>query len=775
MNKTKIISMSSFYYSEKIRAFLMTNDSMSSASIQLPQNIYYFKEIRAWLKKDVSEFLTFLKVKLNHTKTLKESDDHCLKTETDDSRLEDCITTIMTEVELGLPKMIIDMIPELGSDLNELLLYATVFWRDWRGSALHCKSNRISYSDSFEDKRTFMKDSFKYLYHNEFEWRRAGYGEFMTGDFMGAVLSASRPKSRMNIKFLNGSKGTIESTAPSIRNRTESDIKWIDCNNFDSLFRSNKDLGAVVQSYPNKKIPYQSVAETFGARYSKGKAYKLRDTPKKPWNVHIAHTTKAVKKETFKRGADGISRKFKANLAELLRAEDKESIRAYIITLKIQDNAIILWGRLSGQKGAAHSESDSDPIVWDGLIAHLKEQYPTRQIVLIGDKIEVNETSKKNVVQIHEYWNNRSLKTTYKNGKLCQEYFPSIYKNGKLCQDYFSSILIEKKCTVIGMRSGNHHSTVFLGGKVIYFDDLQSNFTGAGREEDLAGRSSRGRAEFIKQGNSKANSIERELKSPGVFPLYRRLAVQAQLGYYSKYNETMEKVLKELNKVSNILNRGQVVTLTRGCTFSEYLSDLESNLSLLSDSFKVKASIQSEKNTHIHEALLSFSKFFSQLEISSMDEQKPLGELNFEALPEVKPVQLSEDTWTAFLEALNLVKKSYSKADSFKKTMVCFSYVPLKQRMGPVLNATWVKDKDKAIAAFTKKLLHINDDLKQSNRVLQEELNARITQVISIEETLNSWPQKLGLQSHEWTELDILIETLDTLEIQFRPVSLILG
>jgi hypothetical protein len=553
----------------------------------------------------------------------------------------------------------------------------------------------------------------------------------------------------MNIKFLNGKKGDVDSKAPSIRKRNGQDRKRVNPKVFDGLFRSYKGLDSVVQSFPNRKTPYKGVAQAFGERYSSGSIETLRNFPKKPWNVHVALTTTAVKKEALKKGVDAIASELKNDFYSLLSPKEKQTIREDIETLKIQDNAIVLWGRLSGQKGAAHPESDSDPVVWDSLISHLKARYPNRQIVLIGDEIKVNETNKKNVVQIHEYWNNLSLVTPY--------------KEGKICQDYFSSILVEKKCTLIGMKSGNHHNYVFLGGKVIYFDDLQSNNSGAGREEDLAGKSARGRARLSKKGETEDLLLKRELKKSGAFPNYRRLATQAQLGYYSKYQQAKTALLEKLNTVDNVLNKQEVVKLTRGQTFSEFLTELKGHLSTLSESFK-GSKLQSEKNTQSYDAILSLDKFISQLQVSPIDDQEPLEEINFEEIPKAKPDKVSDDVWTDFRETLNAVQASYAKANLFKRTMVSFALVPLKNTMTKVVNATWVNDK--ALHALTEQLTHIQKDLIQTKSNLKAETKVCIKQVGNIKQKLNDWIQKLGVQAHELNELDALMSTLNALELE---------
>jgi hypothetical protein len=261
-------------------------------------------------------------------------------------------------------------------------------------------------------------------------------------------------------------------------------------------------------------------ADLYKRRYNEHLAPAL-----KPWNKETYHATKAVG-DQFPLKYEEIASKLLPPQSESIEEEHRK-IQDFKNGLGLGDTpCILLWQRLSGQRGGAHKELDSHPSVLMQMAQAISQRFKDRTIILIGDDAGITEEALRDagvsneILILNEYWNRPDAKDS--------KAFPT-----REHQNYFLSLLSTQNNAVsVGMRSGSLESSALLGIRTIYLDDLGNR--AEGRMEFWAGNAAHTRGELFSNPEAEMDNVahinKHESEHQGPVSNYKRLATRNQLG-----------------------------------------------------------------------------------------------------------------------------------------------------------------------------------------------------------------------------------------------------
>lgn len=397
---------------------------------------------------------------------------------------------------------------------------------------------KYDYTDDENGYRKLAKDVIKYHFHAAHGWISVGSAAYMTGDATGLSIAATiDPK--MSLKILKGQKSSREKDAPTIYRKDE----------LPSMFDIPKSKGKIRESDVEKELEqrkkeitaerlYSSVTEpdktpkeidafhkdvdkeigTGTADIYKQRFNEYTSKALKPWNKETYEATRSVGLH-YPRKQKEIQSLLLPQKSETLE-EEQAKIHHFKKAMNLGDaKCILLWQRLSGQRGGAHKELDSHPIVLIQMARAISERFSDYTIILVGDKTisaeELGAVGVKNrIISLQDYWNSKLAKENH--------VFPS-----REHQNYFLKLLGDENGAIsVGMRSGSLESSALLGIKTIYLDDMGNR--AAGRMEFWAGDAADGRSKIVGSGKSGMDAYEKAHEGP--IPNYKRLATGNQLG-----------------------------------------------------------------------------------------------------------------------------------------------------------------------------------------------------------------------------------------------------
>lgn len=428
-----------------------------------------------------------------------------------------------------------------------------------------------NYSETKADAEEIAKDTIKYYLYKKFEWLNIGVAAYMTGDVTGLLMATSL-KDNVSLEVLKGKKENDEE---------ESD--WVAPENYkigeDEIFAGSttsmegvpvKDLMLHVNEAMAKKrgkkvsIPNfytkggvdeePALPETFKHESLKSKVNEsdaakegyegTRDAYKKKFDQHSGTAIKPWNKETYeatKMIGELYPGKKKEIESMLLPENPEKAILKKIDTYregKVGSSGIILmWGRLSGLAGGAHNELDSHPVTMVQIAKKIAADFPSRTIVLIGDKVVSESILRKagirsTIVDINTFWSDAYFKDN------------AIPMGDRRYQHYLVQQMSKVNDAVsIGMRSGSLEATALLGVKTIFLDNEGNN--AAERMEFWAGSGAKDRdvsaGDWEKTENAKAGPVKN----------YKRVATKKTTGD-KIYSAEMKSLLDTLAKIEAV-------------------------------------------------------------------------------------------------------------------------------------------------------------------------------------------------------------------------------
>lgn len=373
------------------------------------------------------------------------------------------------------------------------------------------------YTDDETGYTKLAKDVIKYHLHSTHQWYSVGTAAYMTGDVTGLAIAAMIDPV-MTVKVLKGKKSASEPHAPTIVRDGRLPAS------FDGARAANKIRETDVDAKPRAS----QIAKEFGigtAGLYKYRYNQYTSPALKPWNKETYHATKS------------IGRHYASNQATIedyllppeteKRSEDYARIRHFKSFYALGTlPCILIWQRLSGARGGAHVELDSESSTLLQMAHAIGLAYEDRAIVLVGDATGIDEEAlrkagvKNRIFILNEYWNSPLAKES--------KVFPS-----REHQNYFLKLLsTENHAISVGMRSGSLESSALLGIPTIYLDDIGNN--AEGRMEYWAGQGAHTRnALFTNDGlnlHSDKELDKHEDDNKGPLPNYKRVGTRNQLG-----------------------------------------------------------------------------------------------------------------------------------------------------------------------------------------------------------------------------------------------------
>ena len=435
----------------------------------------------------------------------------------------------------------------------------------------NAEDESYKYSDSSNDAKEISRDTVKYYLYTKFKWLNIGVAAYMTGDVTG-LLMATALSDRVSLEVLKGKK---------VKDEEEQD--WAPPENWShagaDVFKDSttkimgvpaKELMAHVSENITKRTDTQTKTPNF---YVGGDEPTLPDTFKVPsLSSKVVETdvqsdeslegTRDAYKKKFDRHSDPKSKPwdqetYKATeIIGEIYGEKKKDIRDMLLPeegnddklTKVEDyrqdkfgskKVILMWGRLSGLGGGAHTELDSHPITMVQIAKKISESFPSRTIVLIGDKVVSASILSKagvtnTVIDINAFWND--------------PYFSDneVPIRDRRFQHYLiQQMSLKNDAVSIGMRSGSLEATALLGVKTIFIDDKGNN--AEKRMEYWAG----GAANTRDVSSDEWMSTETEKEGP--VSNYKRVATERRTGD-KVHSGKMKEVLITLDRMETKFN-----------------------------------------------------------------------------------------------------------------------------------------------------------------------------------------------------------------------------
>lgn len=433
------------------------------------------------------------------------------------------------------------------------------------------------YDNSEDGAKEIAKDTVKYYLYKKFDWLNIGVAAYMTGDVTGLLMATSL-QDNVTLDIQKGKK-----------ENAEVEKNWSAPENYqfgkDKIFAESKDS---IEGVPVKDLMRhvnKEMEDKQGKKVSTPNFYK-KDTGTLPEtfrheNLKNKITESDVVKEKYAGTRDAYKKKFDQYSGTAIRPWNKETYEATKMigelyptkkkeiegmllpekpgenkaTLKKidqyreskvgGDGIILMWGRLSGLGGGAHTELDSNPVTMVQIAKKISKDFSSRTIVLIGDKV-ISESIlrkagvKSKIVDINTFWGDSYFKDN------------AIPMGDRRYQHYLVQQMSKVNDAVsIGMRSGSLEATALLGVKTIFLDDKGNN--AEGRMEFWAGDAANTRD----VSNDDWETIENEKAGP--VKNYKRVATSRMTGD-KIYSEDMKTLLETLTKIEAV--PGEKVTST---------------------------------------------------------------------------------------------------------------------------------------------------------------------------------------------------------------------
>jgi hypothetical protein len=373
-----------------------------------------------------------------------------------------------------------------------------------------------TYADAAEASEKLLKDVFKYMLHAEHNWRSIGVAEYMTGDATGLALAPTVDPA-LTVKVLTGDqkKESKPGAGDAVAGPT---FLSGDHTQLPGYFQSAEQSGQAVLSDTGGKPGYAGTSDRYNKHYNEHSGQ-----PIKPWNKETYEATRVVGEALRDEGKQEVLRGQirPGDAPEDLEAKTKiaEFKQAKLDPKVSGRKCIFLWGRASGKKGGAHKELDSHPAMLTQLAAAMRDQFPDRLLVMVGDQvISEGELIGKGIpaerlLFLGEFWNDPEY------GKWMKDRNRQRHLFGLFDQ--------ENDAVSVGMRSGSLEGMALLGMRVIFIDDRGNN--AAGRMEYWAGDAADGRAGAYANADDVARS-KYESDHAGPLPSYKRVATLQKMG-----------------------------------------------------------------------------------------------------------------------------------------------------------------------------------------------------------------------------------------------------
>jgi hypothetical protein len=418
---------------------------------------------------------------------------------------------IYTEVLRGKPEALVKkpQLQRLDVEDPELQKKIITAWHD-------DNAQTYTYADTASASEKLLKDAFKFMLHSEHNWRSIGVAEYMTGDATGLALAPTVDPA-LSIKVLTGQqkKPSAEGAGDEIQGPTFLTENHTKLPGYFEGAEKGKQVGL---SDTGGKDGYAGTSDRYNKHYNEHSGQ-----PIKPWNKETYEATKVVgealkdpeKQEILRQqirpGDSPDDRQAKDKIAEFKRVKLDPTVAAR--------KCIFLWGRASGKNGGAHKELDSHATMMTQLATSLRDQFPDRLLVVVGDVVISREelvakgVPEDRLMFLGKFWEDRD--------------YGDYMKDRNRQRHLFSLFDQENDAVSIGMRSGSLEGMALLGMRVIFIDDRGNN--AAGRMEYWAGDAAEGRAAAY-AGKDDVERSSYEAAHTGPLPNYKRVATLQHMG-----------------------------------------------------------------------------------------------------------------------------------------------------------------------------------------------------------------------------------------------------
>jgi hypothetical protein len=432
-------------------------------------------------------------------------------------------------------------------------------------------SEKSTYRYEFSEKgaEEVAKDTVKYYLYKKFDWLNIGVAAYMTGDVTGLLMATSL-KDNVTLDVQKGKKENNETekewSAPenykfgedkifaestqSIEGVPVKDLmlhmnkrmgnkrgEKVNTPNFYSKETStlpetfrHKNLDTKIVESDAAKEGYEGTRDAYKKKFDRYSGLDIR-----PWNKETYEATKMIGElyPDKKKEIEGmlLPENPNQNKAALKKIDQYRDSKVG------GDNIILMWGRLSGMDGGAHTELDSNPVTMVQIAKKISKDFSSRTIVLIGDKVISASILQKagvksKIIDINTFWKDPFFKEN------------AIPIGDRRYQHYLIQQMSKINDAVsIGMRSGSLEATALLGVKTIFLDDKGNN-----AEE---------RMEFWSGGAAKNRNVKSENwetiedQEAGPVKNYKRVATSRMTGD-KIYSPDMKALLETLGKIEAV-------------------------------------------------------------------------------------------------------------------------------------------------------------------------------------------------------------------------------
>ena len=445
-------------------------------------------------------------------------------------------------------------------------------------TAWHQHAGRYIYVRDAAGAEQVLRDAIKFFFHDQHGWRSVGVAEYMTGDATGLAMAAAVDPT-LTIKILRGDQQKGTPKKPPEKKDEEKDEKPPETKGSDEVVEDTEkkkesliDLGGSIEESKDelkvglddkeriegleksrdgyKRGPTFMKGGTLSGDFKRGQEggnividestndkdefkgtsdrYSQKYTPfggrtPKPWNKETYEATRVIG-DKYK---EQEKRKIIEGDTQLGEGQDELKGKIEEYKKKLDEKVggaqcVFLWGRTSGQHGGAHRELDSHPEMMLQLAKMIREKFPDRVLVIVGDEVlnqsKLTERGITNqCVVLNQFWNDETYGPYLKDRK-AQRYLFQLFDK-------------ENSAVSIGMRSGSLEGLALLGLRVIFLDDLGNN--AEGRMEFWSGEAAKDRGKLFtgpEQEDSKEKRTTHETSNEGPMKNYKRVGTTLQLG-----------------------------------------------------------------------------------------------------------------------------------------------------------------------------------------------------------------------------------------------------
>lgn len=447
-----------------------------------------------------------------------------------------------------------------------------------------------------------VKDAIRFYLYKTYSWRSIGAAEYMTGDATGLAMAALVDP-MLTVQILTG---------PQVRNKKDGPSFLDKSKKLPGYFEGVEKSGQIVLSDTKEDSTYKGTSDRYAKQYNAHIGKQIR-----PWDRETYEATDVIGK-AYANPQKRELIKSQMQLSDSLEDQDKkqkieEYKRTIVDPLLAQQPCLVIWGRMSGQKGGAHPELDTHAQMLHQLSDFLRQQFPERVLVFVGDEAVSQPELAQNDIRnqtayLGEFWreDHSGEYATYLKDRNAQRYF-------------FQLLATENQAISLGMRSGSLEGLALLGLPVIFIDDRGNN--AAGRMEFWAGGAADKRAKQIADPELAGKLDSWEQEHAGPVNNYKRIATYQmmgdQIGKRAAILESGAALLDRLLKGSDHANvrlsnekgeEGQGYTLT-GSIIDKYRDT-------------IMAGKLPEDSALIKEFMGDYEKMLKQIENSSYMGQK---------------------------------------------------------------------------------------------------------------------------------------------------------